>query len=424
MCFRVALLLVIYFILYLSLSKGDLRAKTSESSKQQHKAGKVIYQRHCQPCHGVKGDGNGPATEYLFPRPRDFTSGTYKFTSTPYEQPPTDGDLKRTIFHGLPGTGMPGFQVVLTEQQVQEVITYIKTFSSVFTKLEDLDPIAIPIPILPSKKLVKQGRNLYQAMGCVACHGERGKGDGEAAKEQFDQWGDPNFPRDFSKGVFKAGRRPKDIYRTIMTGVGGTGMPGYSDAFPSESIKDRWALVYYVQSLVKDSREADAQSAKTLRVKKEPFSKFPTDQAWKKAEEITLLLSPLWERPIAPPEVSISAIHNEENIAIRMKWNDATQDTHMSGHQFYTDAVALQSPLSHRSLPFFGMGDSKKTHRMSSLYWKKPGRVRIWHWQAVRQIGANQGRAVDIEDIYVNMFADRYPWLHGQKTGAIVKLSK
>ena len=36
--------------------------------------GKDIYLRRCAGCHGAKGDGKGPAAEFLAPKPFDFTS--------------------------------------------------------------------------------------------------------------------------------------------------------------------------------------------------------------------------------------------------------------------------------------------------------------------------------------------------------------
>ena len=37
-----------------------------------------------------------------------------------------------------------------------------------------------------------------------------------------------------------------DIFRTVSTGLNGTPMPSYRDAFPDA---DRWALSYYILSL-------------------------------------------------------------------------------------------------------------------------------------------------------------------------------
>ena len=53
-------------------------------------------------------------------------------------------------------------------------------------------------------------------------------------------------PADLTAGQFKSGPTVEDIYRTMTTGLSGTPMPSYRDAFPDE---DRWALAYYVLSL-------------------------------------------------------------------------------------------------------------------------------------------------------------------------------
>ena len=45
--------------------------------------GKQLYRRYCVGCHGAKGDGQGENGVYMEPRPRDFTTGTFKCRSTP-----------------------------------------------------------------------------------------------------------------------------------------------------------------------------------------------------------------------------------------------------------------------------------------------------------------------------------------------------
>jgi mono/diheme cytochrome c family protein len=34
--------------------------------------GKQVYLEYCMACHGLKGDGNGPAAKGSFPPPRNF----------------------------------------------------------------------------------------------------------------------------------------------------------------------------------------------------------------------------------------------------------------------------------------------------------------------------------------------------------------
>src|SRR5205814_10627966 len=77
---------------------------------------------------GAKGDGNGLAATFLFPRPRDFTIGVFKFRSTPSGSLPTDGDLFRTITRGVRWTAMPTWHEIPDKDRFA-VITYIKTLS-------------------------------------------------------------------------------------------------------------------------------------------------------------------------------------------------------------------------------------------------------------------------------------------------------
>ena len=58
----------------MQLSKRDKEAMIPE--------GKHVYQRRCIGCHGAKGDGKGPAARFFKTKPRDFTSGIFKFRST------------------------------------------------------------------------------------------------------------------------------------------------------------------------------------------------------------------------------------------------------------------------------------------------------------------------------------------------------
>src|SRR5512141_794930 len=69
--------------------------------------GKVVYERYCLSCHGENGDGRGEAGDWVFPRPRDFRQGMFKWRSTPSGALPTVADLEKTIEDGVYGTHMP-----------------------------------------------------------------------------------------------------------------------------------------------------------------------------------------------------------------------------------------------------------------------------------------------------------------------------
>lgn len=220
--------------------------------------GKQVYERRCVGCHGVEGDGNGPAATFMYKdRPRDFTLGLFKFRRTPSGSLPTDGDLLRTITRGVRGTAMPPWHN-LPEKDRLAVIQYIKYELSVdpsgfggpyayFIEEPPDPPIHIGEPPPPSEEIVARGKEIWQQAKCWECHGDTGEGDGEKAPGLTNDWGFPAPPADLTTGQFKSGPSVKDIYRTMTTGLMGTPMPAYRKSFPED--EDRWALAYYVLSL-------------------------------------------------------------------------------------------------------------------------------------------------------------------------------
>ena len=44
--------------------------------------GSALYAMHCASCHGMKGDGTGPAADYLWPLPRDHRDAAYMLSRT------------------------------------------------------------------------------------------------------------------------------------------------------------------------------------------------------------------------------------------------------------------------------------------------------------------------------------------------------
>ena len=193
--------------------------------------GRVVYRRACAACHGNAGDGNAPVARYLDPRPRDFTFGIYKFSSTPFGMLPSDDDLYRVVREGVPTTTMPAFERLLTEQERRDVVAYIKTFSENFEVMPAADPIVIPDEPEVSAEAVRDGKHIYMLTGCWTCHGPRGTGAGDAATVLEDAWGQVVRPVDFTKGSYKSGHGSQAIFRAIESGIMGTPMPGYATAF-------------------------------------------------------------------------------------------------------------------------------------------------------------------------------------------------
>lgn len=99
------------FVLSLSLQAF---AKSSPADLAQ---GKKVYTTNCLTCHGEKLDGNGPAGQYLKPKPRNLVSDNF-----------TAGDSKEQIFktvsEGLPGTAMVGFAHIAQKDR-EKLVAYI-----------------------------------------------------------------------------------------------------------------------------------------------------------------------------------------------------------------------------------------------------------------------------------------------------------
>jgi mono/diheme cytochrome c family protein len=186
-----------------------------------------LFRKHCVQCHGISGDGRGPAAALLAPYPRDFRRGTFKFKSTPLGKKPTHSDIVRTLEQGLPGTSMPAFGtlndseefagdvdalahyvrflairgeierrllVALSEQEIDESASL-----EILTRVADdwlaADSHSVKPPELVANpnddermKSVANGKALFESelTACVKCHGADGSGNGTS--QDFDDW--------------------------------------------------------------------------------------------------------------------------------------------------------------------------------------------------------------------------------------------
>ena len=80
--------------------------------------GKQFYESNCFTCHGKNGDGKGPRAHFNYPRPRNFTT---RESRAIFNRP----RLFKSISHGKPGSVMPAWKTVLTDQQIANVAEYV-----------------------------------------------------------------------------------------------------------------------------------------------------------------------------------------------------------------------------------------------------------------------------------------------------------
>lgn len=205
---------------------GDYPGYNQRASLVQR--GHVVYLKYCVGCHGPQGDGKGAAAARLLTKPRDFTSGIFKFRSTDSGSLPLETDLYRTITRGLSGTAMPAFPLMPETEKVA-VIEYVKTFYPRWDEERDQRTV-VTVPRAPADlreaRRVERGRIVYLEMQCSQCHGVDGRGKGATQTEYVDAWGNQQKPFNFTRAALKGGDDPEDIYRTFHTGLRSI-MPAY-----------------------------------------------------------------------------------------------------------------------------------------------------------------------------------------------------
>ncbi len=249
-------------------------------SREHLRRGAAVYQQRCVHCHGVSGDGAGVAAEFMYPRPRDYRRGIFKFTSTPYGAKPQRAALARTIRRGAKGTSMPSF-ALLPDEDLNAVLDYVLALThrgelEVLLALEaaneeQIAPDRVPelvqevlAPwnaardqhVAPLTKMprytpdsIAAGKKAFlsETIGCFKCHGPDGRAETtENLKGFTDAWGFQTRAADLTSGMFHGGDRPDDIYRRIFSGINGTPMPAF-EATLSAQPETLWDLVHYVQ---------------------------------------------------------------------------------------------------------------------------------------------------------------------------------
>ena len=238
---------------------------------QMVQVGKDIFAMACIQCHGKGGKGDGSVAGTLSPRrapqPRDFTQNEFKFRSTPSGQLPTTPDLFRTVTDGVRAAGGPltiglrGYRIMpsfrhMPEEQRLEVIEYVKSLNRKFWERREVKIVEVPAPPPVTPERIARGKQLYGDAECLACHGDRGRGDGPSAPTLKDSLGLPIAATDLGEPErFKNGGRPEDVYRTLVTGLAGTPMPSYADSLEPDQA---WDLVFYVLALSRGGPTAEA----------------------------------------------------------------------------------------------------------------------------------------------------------------------
>jgi len=436
-----------------ALSPGFIKgANPATPDPAMIEAGKKIYFRKCVWCHGVDGAGDGPAADRLWPRPRNFNQGTFKIRHTasgelPLFDPgkPVTGqnDLFDTVTHGLPGSAMPPWDGILTEQQRLQVLSFVTTQlikdrkfddkTEPFTVLDIGNKGAIK-QIAYSKESIEKGASLFVDKKCIECHGVEGRGDGNPFNLK-DDWGFPIQPANMHKcWNFRGSRQDPynvhNIFRTFSTGVNGTPMPSFAD---NTTVEERWHIANFVNSVCEREKEGDPFS-KNLEFDPQtdkPKTFFvlpsgpidgdipsdPTDKKWQdRVRRIIGMGGQITHKPRnfvnRIDDIWVRSLYNKNEIAFLFQWDDRSKSEAAPGvnvaaiteappttgepdsiaakqnnYEVYNDAVAIQFPAKWEEIT--------PPEKPRYLHGEEKRHVDLWKWEANGTLKAYTGSGWD-----------------------------
>jgi mono/diheme cytochrome c family protein len=99
--------------------------------------GKPIFMQVCSVCHGAKGKGDGVAGMSLRPKPTNFTDAAVMARIS-------DWEMFVVVKNGGPAAGksplMAAYGTNLTEHQIHDVLTYVRSLNQSVATLPDAVP--------------------------------------------------------------------------------------------------------------------------------------------------------------------------------------------------------------------------------------------------------------------------------------------
>ncbi|MBK7456285.1 MAG: cytochrome c [Anaerolineales bacterium] len=96
----------------------DFAGQTNPFGEEAAVAGAAVFKNNCESCHGRQGHGDGPAGTALVPAPKNLAL-LQTMTGDDY--------LFWRISFGKDGTAMIAWKDVLTEEQIWQIIAFIRT---------------------------------------------------------------------------------------------------------------------------------------------------------------------------------------------------------------------------------------------------------------------------------------------------------
>ena len=97
---------------------AEYAGKTNPLGADAATAGADVFKTNCEFCHGPQGHGDGPAGAALDPAPKDLVE-LHKQVGDDY--------LFWRINSGKAGTAMVSWKGILTEEQIWQVVAFVRT---------------------------------------------------------------------------------------------------------------------------------------------------------------------------------------------------------------------------------------------------------------------------------------------------------
>jgi mono/diheme cytochrome c family protein len=104
--------------LVLATAPAEYADMTNPLGEDAASEGGTVFQSMCSSCHGETGKGDGYAGQSLEPKPKDLTQVNVAAS---------DGFLFWRISKGSPGTAMIGWSGILDDEQIWQVVSFIRT---------------------------------------------------------------------------------------------------------------------------------------------------------------------------------------------------------------------------------------------------------------------------------------------------------
>lgn len=205
------------------------------------KSPEEIYKGICARCHGEKGDGKGMTWLYLDPAPRDLTKATFMV-----DKP--EARFLKSLQEGVPGTSMPPWGHVLTDDQRRALLTYVfQTFVREPRAEAKGHKVPEQNPATLSAESVARGEQTF-LLRCTGCHGRKADGKGPNSLDISPR------PRNLRNHAFVNSVDDHRLFDSILYGVQGTAMPPWIDYGLSQN--DAGDLINYIRSLNQQPEQA------------------------------------------------------------------------------------------------------------------------------------------------------------------------